>query len=109
MIFNSWDWHVKNDVTYEYKSTLWYIMVYLGRWRMPLLILISGAGTWFATEYDPIRNHCFGYVSIFGDHCDEWGYFSIDELESVRLPFGLRMERDLYWEEKPFSQAVKEL
>ncbi len=48
MIFNSWDWHVKNDVTYEYKSTLWYIMVYLGRWRMPLLILISGAGTWLA-------------------------------------------------------------
>ncbi len=48
MVFNSWDWHVKNDVTFEYKSTLWYIMVYLGRWRMPLLILISGAGTSFA-------------------------------------------------------------
>ena len=48
MIFNSWDWHVKNDITCEYKSTLWYIMVFLGRWRMPLLILISGAGTYFA-------------------------------------------------------------
>ena len=48
MIFNSWDWHVKNDITCEYKSTLWYIMVFLGRWRMPLLILISGASTYFA-------------------------------------------------------------
>ena len=48
MIFNSWDWHVKNDITCAYKSILWYIMVFLGRWRMPLLILISGAGTYFA-------------------------------------------------------------
>jgi len=48
MIFNSWDWHVKNDVTCGYKSILWYIMVFLGRWRMPLLILVSGAGTYFA-------------------------------------------------------------
>lgn len=48
MIFNSSDWHIKNDTTSEYKSMLWYIMVYLGRWRMPLLILISGAGTFFA-------------------------------------------------------------
>ena len=48
MIFNSWDWHVKNDITAGYKSVLWYIMVFLGRWRMPLLILISGAGTCLA-------------------------------------------------------------
>ena len=48
MIFILWDWHVKNDVIAGYKSTLWYIMVFLGRWRMPLLILISGAGTYFA-------------------------------------------------------------
>ncbi len=27
---------------------LWYIMVYLHVWRMPLLVLISGAGTYFA-------------------------------------------------------------
>ena len=48
MIFNSWEWHVKNDVICADKSMLWYIMVFLGRWRMPLLILISGAGTYFA-------------------------------------------------------------
>lgn len=48
MIFNSWDWHIKNDVTYGRHSVLWYAMVFLGRWRMPLLILISGAGTFLA-------------------------------------------------------------
>ena len=48
MIFNSWAWHVKNDITAEHKGLLWYIMVFLGRWRMPLLILISGAGTYLA-------------------------------------------------------------
>ena len=48
MIFISWDWHVKNDEVFGYRSTLWYTMVFLGRWRMPLLILISGAGTYLA-------------------------------------------------------------
>ncbi len=48
MIFNSWGWHVKNDITAGHKSLLWYIMIFLHEWRMPLLILISGAGTFFA-------------------------------------------------------------
>jgi len=46
MIFNTWGWHIKNDV--QYKGALWYIMVFMHYWRMPLLFLISGAGTWFA-------------------------------------------------------------
>ncbi|MCT4589288.1 MAG: acyltransferase [Carboxylicivirga sp.] len=48
MVFNSWDWHIKNDQTFPDRSALWYIMVYLGQWRMPLLILVSGAGTYLA-------------------------------------------------------------
>ena len=48
MIFNSWGWHVKNDVTCVSKSLLWYIMSFLSTWRMPLLIMVSGAGTYFA-------------------------------------------------------------
>ncbi|MDF1550336.1 MAG: acyltransferase family protein, partial [Bacteroidales bacterium] len=46
MIFNTWGWHIKNDE--QYKGTLWYIMIFMHYWRMPLLFLISGAGTWFA-------------------------------------------------------------
>jgi len=46
MIFNSWEWHIKNDQTYG--GALPYIMIHLHNWRMPLLFLISGAGTYFA-------------------------------------------------------------
>ena len=67
----------------------------------------TGAGTWYATEYDPKDRIFFGYVSIFGDWNDEWGYFSLDELESYKGRFGLGIERDLYFGEKPASQVIK--
>ena len=65
-----------------------------------------GAGTWYATEYDPKAKVFFGYVSIFGDWNDEWGSFSLEELEAYRGPLGLGVERDLFFDEKPFSQVV---
>lgn len=34
----------------------------------------TGAGTWYATEYEQETQMFFGYVSIFGDYNDEWGY-----------------------------------
>lgn len=64
----------------------------------------AGRGTWYATEYNPERRIFFGYASIFGDHNDEWGSFSLDELESLELPFGLGIERDLYFGEKKVSE-----
>jgi hypothetical protein len=66
----------------------------------------TGAGTWYAVSYDPADRIFFGYVSIFGDHNDEWGYFSLDELEAFTGRFGLGIERDLYWTEKPASGVV---
>jgi len=46
MIFNTWEWHIKNDQLFGgmLKST----MTFLHYWRMPLLFLLSGAGTYFA-------------------------------------------------------------
>ncbi len=67
-----------------------------------------GAGTWYAIEYDPKERMFFGYVSIFGDENDEWGYFSLDELESYRNPLGLGIERNLYWTEQRASQVIKQ-
>ena len=60
----------------------------------------SGIGTWYATEYNPKDKIFFGYVSLFGDHNDEWGSFSLAELESVKGAFGLGIERDLYCKEQ---------
>ena len=51
--------------------------------------------TWYATEYHPETRTCFGLV--VGQET-ELGYFSLDELESVRGRFGLRIERDLHWQ-----------
>jgi hypothetical protein len=68
-----------------------------------------GAGTWFATEYDPKNRIFFGYVSIFGDWNDEWGYFSLDELENYRGRLGLGIERDLYFEEQRASQVINKI
>lgn len=64
-----------------------------------------GAGTWFATEYDPELQEFFGYVSIFGDWCDEWGRFSLKELKTLKLPFGLHIERDILFQEKRMSEV----
>jgi len=62
-----------------------------------------GAGYWYATEYNPAERVFFGYVSLFGDYNDEWGYFSLDELESIKGQFGLGIERDLYTPEQRIS------
>jgi len=63
-----------------------------------------GAGTWYATEYDPIDKIFYGYASIFGDQCDEWGDFGLEELESIKGFGGLGIERDLYCGEKRISE-----
>ena len=65
-----------------------------------------GAGTWYATEYNPNERMLFGYVSIFGDWNDEWGSFSLDELERYRGLIGLGIERDIYFDEQPVSKVV---
>ena len=67
----------------------------------------TGAGTWYASEFDPKTRTFFGYVSIFGDWNDEWGSFSLDELEDFRGKFGLGIERDLYFEEQKASLVIK--
>ena len=45
MWFNHWDWHVKNN---ELRYSFQYWMIWLHFWRMPLLLFISGAGTYMA-------------------------------------------------------------
>ena len=66
----------------------------------------TGAGTWLATEYETDSKMFFGFVSIFGDYNDEWGYFSLDELERYVGKFGLGIERDLHFEEQRMSKVM---
>jgi hypothetical protein len=67
-----------------------------------------GAATWYATEFDG-EDTFFGFADLFGDPtCAELGYFSLSEMESVRLPMGLKIERDLYWTPKTLEEVKKE-
>jgi hypothetical protein len=56
-----------------------------------------GAATWLATECDADGDTLFGLTDL-GFGCPELGAFSLREIAAVRLPFGLAIERDLYFE-----------
>lgn len=63
-----------------------------------------GAATWliFAQEKpdgDGAEDILWG-VADLGFGVVEWGTISLSELESVRLPLGLKIERDLYYTPK---------
>ncbi|MBL7860101.1 MAG: acyltransferase family protein [Cyclobacteriaceae bacterium] len=45
MFFVPWGWHIKNNELYPW---LRYPMMFLNQWRLPLLFIISGMGTYFA-------------------------------------------------------------
>lgn len=53
-----------------------------------------GAGRWLVTEMDRDGDTLFGLADL-GE--PELGSFSLAEIEAVRLPFGLTIERDLYF------------
>ena len=55
-----------------------------------------GSGTWLATEIDE-DDIMFGLADL-GFGSPELGYFALSELEEVRLPLGLRIERDICFE-----------
>lgn len=54
-----------------------------------------GSGTWLITEAEREGDdwRLFGYCHI---HEWEWGYLMLSELASLRLPFGLTIERDIH-------------
>lgn len=64
----------------------------------PLLKLFNpiGAATWLASELYEDEDTLFGLADL-GFGCPEMGTFSLTEIASVRLPYGLRIERDLYF------------
>jgi len=65
----------------------------------PVLKLFNplGAATWLATELGEDGDTLFGLADL-GFGCPELGYFSLSEIASVRLPFGLGIERDIGFE-----------
>ena len=61
-----------------------------------------GIGTWYMSEYDPKQNLAFGKAIL---QETELGYFSLTELEAVKLPFGLSIERDIHFRPTPLKDC----
>ena len=61
--------------------------------------------TWWAIEFDG-EDTLFGLVE---GYVRELGYFRLSELENVRGPLGLPIERDLYWQPKTLAEIAPEL
>ena len=68
--------------------------------------VIAGKGG-IPVAYDPAVHTdfvFFAYVTGLVEDADEWGEVSLKELEALRLPLGLRVERDLDFIPAPISQ-----
>ena len=79
--------------TEEQIDPIVYVKLFLDNW------------TWFITEISIDNNICFGYViSPFGA---EFGYFSLEEIKSIKGNLGISIERDLYFKPIKLSSIKK--
>ncbi|NAS31341.1 acyltransferase family protein [Flavobacteriaceae bacterium R38] len=51
MFFVPWGFHIKNNVIYDFIK---WPMLFVNQWRLPILFLISGMGTFYALSYRSI-------------------------------------------------------
>jgi Protein of unknown function (DUF2958) len=56
--------------------------------------------TWYATEGSKTEDGDWRFFGMVDGHEKELGYFLLSELESVRGRFGLKIERDMYFDNK---------
>jgi hypothetical protein len=62
-----------------------------------------GAGTWYVIEGQQ-EDGDFIFFGLVDLHEQELGYFSLMELESIRLPFGLKIERDIHFSKSKLNK-----
>jgi hypothetical protein len=70
--------------------------------------------TWYATEGEPVLDESghevdFHFFGLVQGQFEELGYFSLRELETVRGPMGLPIERDLHFTPTPLEQIAPHL
>jgi hypothetical protein len=72
------------------------------------LFTAAGPWTWLLTEYDPEEDLAFGFAyNASMPECAELGNISIREIRGARDAFGLRIERDIFFDCVPLSEAKK--
>ena len=65
-----------------------------------------GSWTWYLMNLDKDEDYAWGIVD---GNAVEMGSFSIRELQSIQLPLGLGIERDIHFRSVPASELWKEL
>ena len=79
--------------TKEQNNSIAYVKLFLDSW------------TWYITEISIDNDICFGYVvSPFGA---ELGYFSLNEIKSIKGTLGLSVERDISFKPTKLSRIKK--
>ena len=74
----------------------------------------SSSWTWLCTEGEPVLSESgaeidFKFFGLVFGHEKEFGYFLLSELEEVRGPMGLPIERDLYFKPKTLEEIAPEM
>ena len=65
--------------------------------KMIYMHFFIGGCDWYAAEYKPEEKLFFGFAILNNDlECAEWGYFSLDELSSLKVEF-VEVDRDLHF------------
>ena len=79
--------------TEEQNDPIAYVKLFLDGW------------TWYITELSIDNNICFGYV--ISPFESELGYFSLNEIKSIKGSLGLSVERDLSFKPTKLSTIKK--
>jgi len=74
----------------------------------------SSNWTWLCTEGEPVLDESqnevdFKFFGLVFGHEREFGYFLLSELEEVRGPMGLPIERDLYFKPKTLEEIAPDM
>ena len=70
----------------------------------------SSSWTWYATEGEPLLDEAgkevdFQFFGMVYGLEKELGYFNLSDLETVKGPFGLGIERDKFFHPKPLKDC----
>ena len=74
--------------------------------QMVVAKFFGGNWTWYLMNLADDGDYAWGIVK---GHEVEAGSFSISELQQIRLPFGLGIERDMYFEPMKASDVFNKL
>jgi hypothetical protein len=62
---------------------------------------------WYGAEYSPKERCFFGFAILNNDYeMAEWGYFSLDELASLKVKF-IEVDKDCHWTPKKACEIEK--